>query len=290
MKNSDLTTNLFDYHIYCRDRSSLLKYLYDHLKKSDGLISIFTPNPEQIVLSKKQKSFAKNLGFADISIPDGIGLVFASKILAFLDKGEEIKERITGIDLSKSLLNYSKDSKYSILIIGGKDYLGRKFDEWEVRKSSSSNPNIQSTLKMNSQDSLNPNIQKSNLISKKRHVIWWTEGYESVSDPTIGETNSILTSIATVKPKIVFVAFGAPYQEEWVVENSDFLKKNKVNLVMVVGGTFDVLLGKVSRAPEWIQKLGLEWFYRLLGQPWRWRRQMKLLEFVGLVVKKTFFV
>ena len=57
---------------------------------------------------------------------------------------------------------------------------------------------------------------------------------------------------------------------------------------MAVGGTFDYLLGIVSRCPEWLSNLGLEWLFRLVTQPWRLKRQLRLIKFVGLVVGEVF--
>lgn len=87
------------------------------------------------------------------------------------------------------------------------------------------------------------------------------------------------------KLDILFVAFGAPIQEEWMYEH---IQKEDIFCAMGVGGSFDFISGRVSRAPEAMRRLGLEWLYRLLVQPWRWRRQLALLTFINLVVKAKF--
>ena len=89
-----------------------------------------------------------------------------------------------------------------------------------------------------------------------------------------------------MKPSIILVAFGAPWQEQWVVNHREFLEKNKVKLVMVVGGAIDMLTGKVQRAPKFVQQLQLEWLFRLIQQPWRWKRQLRLIQFIGHVLKE----
>ncbi|BAU26497.1 N-acetylglucosaminyldiphosphoundecaprenol N-acetyl-beta-D-mannosaminyltransferase [Aneurinibacillus soli] len=86
----------------------------------------------------------------------------------------------------------------------------------------------------------------------------------------------ILASIRDAKPQFLFVGLGAPRQEEWIARH---LKELPVNLAMGVGGSLDVLSGTVARAPEMWQKLNLEWLYRLLSQPKRWRRQLLLPKF-----------
>lgn len=82
---------------------------------------------------------------------------------------------------------------------------------------------------------------------------------------------------------ILFVAFGSPKQEKWIAEN---LEKLPVYAAMGVGGAFDFISGSVPRAPAAIRKIGLEWAYRLIRQPWRWRRQLRLVKFAGLVLKE----
>ena len=84
---------------------------------------------------------------------------------------------------------------------------------------------------------------------------------------------------------MVFVAFGAPWQEKWVIEHEELLNKSGVELVMVVGGSFDMLLGGLKRAPMWIRAIGMEWLFRLAQEPRRFKRQLKIFKFVGLATK-----
>lgn len=87
------------------------------------------------------------------------------------------------------------------------------------------------------------------------------------------------------KLDILFVAFGAPIQEEWIYEH---IRKEDIFCAMGVGGSFDFITGRVSRAPEVMRMLGLEWLYRLLIEPWRWKRQLALFTFMKLVLKAKF--
>ena len=83
------------------------------------------------------------------------------------------------------------------------------------------------------------------------------------------------------KTDILFVAFGAPKQEKWIAEN---LEKIPVKVAMGVGGAFDYISGRVPRAPAWIRRLSLEWLFRLIIQPWRIKRQLKLLKYLWLIM------
>lgn len=85
---------------------------------------------------------------------------------------------------------------------------------------------------------------------------------------------------------ILFVAFGSPKQEFWIAEN---LKRLPVKAAIGVGGAFDMIAGRVPRAPVWLQNLGFEWLFRLIVQPWRIKRQLSLLIFAFLVLKEKFW-
>lgn len=90
--------------------------------------------------------------------------------------------------------------------------------------------------------------------------------------------DALLQSIVQAKPSIVTVAMGSPRQELFIARARQCYPEA---LYMGVGGTYEVYIGKVKRAPAFWQKLGLEWLYRLGCQPSRWRRQTKLLRFLS---------
>jgi len=105
-------------------------------------------------------------------------------------------------------------------------------------------------------------------------------------EPEEMDVEKLATHITDSGTKIVFVGLGAPKQEEYI----DVLKKHAGRVVlMAVGGSFDVLAGGIPRAPGWIQALGLEWLFRLIREPWRWKRQLALVDFLFLVFRKRFF-
>lgn len=85
------------------------------------------------------------------------------------------------------------------------------------------------------------------------------------------DENACYNLIPEKNPDIIFVAFGAPKQERWVVENIE--KFTHIKVAMVVGGSFDMISGKIKRAPAFFQVLNMEWFWRFLMEPQkRWRR------------------
>jgi N-acetylglucosaminyldiphosphoundecaprenol N-acetyl-beta-D-mannosaminyltransferase len=86
--------------------------------------------------------------------------------------------------------------------------------------------------------------------------------------------------------QILFVAYGAPAQDVWIARN---LPRLSVRVAMGVGGSLDYLAGVIPRAPGWMQRAGLEWLFRLRREPWRWRRQIGLAEFVVRMVGWGYF-
>jgi N-acetylglucosaminyldiphosphoundecaprenol N-acetyl-beta-D-mannosaminyltransferase len=264
MKKNDSSVNILGLSLFGSNKERLLSLLKDKIDNSSKLSYIFTPNPEQVVQSRGDDEistrFLAALNAADILIPDGIGLILASKYLFLRKKiAKPLSERITGADITTQILKIlgSNEAKSStkrpvVLLIGGRGY------------------SDQSLKQLSDQYGIS---------------LVWEPTYDAVSNQTDEETQHILKRIQQIKPTVVFVAFGAPYQEIWLAENRIILEKAGTVLGMAVGGSFDYLLRITPRAPAWLQRLGLEWLFRLIIQPWRWRRQIRLLEFCWIVAK-----
>lgn len=159
-------------------------------------------------------------------------------------RGGSIKKRVTGIDTMEHLCELATKNDYSIFMYGAKN---------EILMQA-----------------------KRNLEAKFKgiKIVGVINGYEEDND-------KIIKAINKVKPNIIFVAMGSPKQELWIKDNMD---KVDVNIFQGVGGSFDVFSGAVKRAPVAMQKIGLEWFYRLLKDPKRILRQVKLIKFLGIVL------
>ena len=97
------------------------------------------------------------------------------------------------------------------------------------------------------------------------------------------EEKKILEDIKKHSPSILLVGLGAPKQEKWIAEH---MRQTGAKLCIGVGGCFDVMSGNVKRAPKVFRRLGLEWFYRLITQPKRWRRMLRLPVFALTVLKE----
>lgn len=101
--------------------------------------------------------------------------------------------------------------------------------------------------------------------------------------PAPEEEESIIKRIRAAQADILFVAYGAPAQDLWLARN---LARTGAAVGMGVGGSFDYIAGVVPRAPLWMRQHGLEWLYRLIRQPWRWRRMAVLPRFVIAVLRQ----
>lgn len=158
--------------------------------------------------------------------------------------------RITGVDLMEKLLELANDKNYSLYFLGATD----------------------ETL-----DKLNVNIRKMypNLKNIRLH-----NGF-------FKDDNEIIKDINKEKIDILFVGMGNPKQELWIKENFDLIN---ANLMLAVGGAFNVFSGDVGRAPIWIQKIGMEWFYRFLKEPNRlfYRYFIKYPRFIKIFFKEFF--
>ncbi len=89
--------------------------------------------------------------------------------------------------------------------------------------------------------------------------------------------------IRAAQPDVLLVAYGAPAQDLWIARNQPLLQ---VPVAMGVGGSLDFITGVQKRAPLWMRRHGLEWLYRLIRQPWRWRRMLVLPVFGWQVIKQ----
>ena len=126
-------------------------------------------------------------------------------------------------------------------------------------------------------------------VLKKYFPMLKVVGAESggVASTDGGQTDDghLIARINHAQPLLLFVAFGHPKQEKWIFKHLDQLPSVKV--AIGVGGSFDFISGNVSRAPEVLRSLGLEWLYRLIKEPWRWKRiYTAVVVFPFLVLKQ----
>ncbi|MFT5627351.1 MAG: N-acetylglucosaminyldiphosphoundecaprenol N-acetyl-beta-D-mannosaminyltransferase [Dokdonia sp.] len=167
--------------------------------------------------------------------------------------GKPLKERVSGIDLMINLVELASENKHKIFFFGAKEDIVKSVVAKYTKQYS------------------------SNIIAGYRNGYFKKE-----------EEQDIARQISDSGANILFVAISSPTKENFLYENKTLLEG--VNFVMGVGGSFDVVSGKVKRAPLWMQKAGLEWFFRFAQEPKRmWKRYLVgNSKFILLVLKERF--
>lgn len=187
------------------------------------------------------------------SINDGdiINVDGQSVVWASRILNKPLKERVSGIDLMIRLVELAHKKSYKIFFFGAKEEIVKEVVKRYTKEYS------------------------------KDMIAGYRNGYFKKE-----EEQSIAQEIADSGANILFVGISSPIKENFLFENRDTLKQ--VNLIMGVGGSFDVIAGFVKRAPIWMQKSGLEWLYRLIQEPKRmWKRYLiGNTKFVVLVLRE----
>ena len=167
--------------------------------------------------------------------------------------GKPLKERVAGIDLMENLVELAHQKNYKIYCLGAKEEVVSKVVSHYKEKYS------------------------------RKIIAGYRNGYF-----TKEEEPKVAKEIAESGANILFVAINTPKKENFLYENRETLKV--VNFIMGVGGSFDVVSGLVKRAPLWMQRSGLEWFYRLIQEPKRmWKRYLiGNSKFIFLILKEKF--
>ncbi len=167
--------------------------------------------------------------------------------------GQPLPERVAGIDLMQNLVKLAHDKEYKIFFFGAKEEIVKRVVD------------------------IYSNKYTPDIVSGYRNGYFKKE-----------EEREIANLIAKSGSNILFVAINSPAKENFLSQNRDLLKN--VNYTMGVGGSFDVVAGKVKRAPVWMQKAGLEWFYRFLQEPGRmWKRYLVTNSlFIWYVLREKF--
>lgn len=151
---------------------------------------------------------------------------------------KSFKERIPGQSYFRKIIELSNEKGYSIYMLGGK-------------------PGIAEIAKENL-EKIFPNV----------NIVGTHHGYFDEN-----EEKEVIKEINRLEPNVLFVALGAPKQEKWIYEHRNELK---VDVAAGQGGTYDYEAGRIKRAPVFIQKIGMEWFWRLCREPSRIKRQLVL--------------
>lgn len=240
----------------------------------EGGKHIVTPNPEMLLEAQKNPLFRDVLNHAWLSIPDGIGILWASTFheitkrsgkfarfmkglfslpsLIFYPKFIQkiFPERITGVDLMQSVCAMSREKKNPIFLLGAAPGAAEKVKE---------------------------------MLEVHYHGVPIVGTFSG--SPSEDDFLHIQAMIAETRPTILFVAYGAPAQELWIFKHLKDLPS--VKIAMGVGGAFDFIAGVRKRAPKLMQRTGTEWLYRLVQEPKRIKRIWNAcVKFPAAILKK----
>ena len=246
----------------------------ENFLESDSGHYIATVNPEMIIAAQKDKKFQEIINNADIAIADGIGLLWASKFLQLTVNNKQLTiikriyqliysslslifypkycreilpEQISGVDLIYKICQKFQNSNYSIFLLGARQGVVNRAGD-RLKK-------------------IYPNLKIAGVDSS---IIIRNSLKATLANIAFKHNDNIIKKINKTKPDILFVAFGTPKQEKWIAENLE--KIPSVKLAIGVGGSFDFISGRVKRAPKIVRRIGLEWLWRFLLQPWRAKR------------------
>lgn len=210
---------------------------------------IVTPNVDHIVKLQIDKKFKRIYKSASLVLADGMPLLLAARFL-----GTPLKEKISGSDLFPKLCEYSANKGYKLFFLGGRQ-------------------GAVSIAKKALEDKY-PQIKIVGVYSPPY-------GFEKDKK----ENGKIINMIKSTNPDILFVGLGAPKQEKWIYRH---YKNLNVPVSIGIGVTFEFVAGMVKRAPVWMQKTSLEWFWRLMMEPRRlWKRYLvDDIKFFWLVFKQ----
>lgn len=210
-------------------RNSVISTLCNWISLNGCCRQVVVANVYSVVLSKKNKEFAGICNNADLVLPDGLPIVWASKLLR-----PKIPQRVAGPDFMGEFCGICAQKGYSIFLLGGRgDYLNALAEN--LKKA-------------------HPQLQISGTYSPPFGE--WDEN----------ENKKIITMINNSHADVLWVGVSTPKQDIWI---NNHKKGLKVKVAFGVGAAFDFHSGRIKRAPLWMQKFCLEWFYRFMSEPRR---------------------
>ena len=229
-------------------RINILNVMFDNVTRAEALerLRLFLEHDSCHILytpnPEMVMSANSDAGFLDVlNKADLIVPDGIGIVLASWINGYRLKERVAGCDLIFDMFDAIKDTGKTVYLLGGK-------------------PGVAELA-----------AQNMRVKYQGLSIIGCHDGYFSKDDES-----QLLDEIITLKPDILLVGLGMERQEKWIHDNRDL----PVRLAAGVGGSLDIMSGTVKRAPKFFRQIGLEWFYRLISQPSRAQRMLKLPIFV----------
>jgi N-acetylglucosaminyldiphosphoundecaprenol N-acetyl-beta-D-mannosaminyltransferase len=260
-KNSRKQVTILGVKVDSTTKMGVLREIQSKLKTS-GKFFIVTPNPEQVLVAREDEQYKDILDSADISIPDGVGLVAASKFISLPRPKNFVKRAFVlfaqGLGVGFSILFDRIWLETELKLVKGREIfielikLANK-KGWRVVLVGDSNKSAQKAARK-----LKENFIKLDIVGFTGPSLKDSGKSKTGEDRKV--ENSVIQKINKEKPEILFIGFRAPVQEKWLYR---WYEKMDFKCAMVVGGTFDYVSGKKPLPPKWIEDINLEWFWRL---------------------------
>lgn len=207
------------------------------------MLHVATVNAEYIMEARSNPHFREILARC-LSVADSWGVVWALQIA----RGKRV-ERISGVELVEEILRHASERGEKIFLLGARY-----------------------------------GVAESAAVEMKRRYpgaeISWYEGARTVQIEQREEASMTIAKINSVEPDYLLVAYGSPWQDSWIEENRPYLR---VRVAIGVGGVLDEWAGVVKVCPGWLDRIGLKWGWRVVHEPKRWRRILRVWQF-GLLV------
>lgn len=230
--------------------ANAIKQIEDFIR-SDKKSQVCVTNVYSVVMMQKDEKFKEANNLSSLSVADSMPIIWVSRLFS-----ESLPERIAGMDLFYEFCKVASRENYKFFFLGS------------------------------TEDTLNKMcLSLKKQFPKLQIVGTYSPPYkENFSDK---ENLEIIEKVNKKNPDIVWVGMTCPKQEKWIYQN---LKKLNVKVAIGIGAVFDFVAGNVKRAPKWMQKIGLEWFWRLIREPKRlWKRYLiGNTIFIWLVLKELF--
>lgn len=221
--------------------------LRKRLASGEGCLHVVTLNPEYIMTARRDPAFKAAVEASGLITVDGVGVSAGLRLTG--EAGEP--DRVTGVQLSWILAELSAGSGQGLFLLGAGPGVGDAAGKTLVEK--------------------NPGA--------------WVAGTWAGGSPRPEDDERTVSRIRDSGASMLLVAYGAPAQVHWIHRNLPALEQAGVRIVIGIGGALDYISGSVPWAPPVIRRLGLEWAYRLIREPWRWRRQTVLPVFAALLLR-----
>jgi N-acetylglucosaminyldiphosphoundecaprenol N-acetyl-beta-D-mannosaminyltransferase len=230
-----MVERILNYSISTNSADTCISDIVAWIENGNGGKYFVCANPHSLEVARKDAAFDLAIRNADLIVPDGIGIVIASKIL-----GGAIRERVTGTDIFLGLsCVLNKETRFSYFFLGSTDDNLKKIEEKMKRDF--------------------PGITVAGTYSPPFKPEFSDEDNRLMRD-----------AVNRANPDLLWVGMTAPKQEKWIYQNRDRLN---VKFIGAIGAVFDFYTGSVKRSHPAFRKMGLEWLPRLLRQPRRlWRR------------------